>query len=422
MSVALVAAEPASVARATIAHHSKSFALASRLLGPRLRDQTAVIYTWCRRADDAIDEPGLQRRGSTAEGQCGVIDEPGSPRRGSTAEGQCGVIDEPGLPRRGSTAEGQCGVIDEPGLPRRGSTAEGQCGVIDEPGSPRRGSTAEGQCGVIDEPGLPRRGSTAEGQCGVIDEGHEDGAIARLDHELVAAYAGDASDPVLAAFGAVARERAIPIAYPRELLAGMAMDVHGTTYRSVEDVIEYAWRVAGVVGLMMTHVFGCAEEGALIHAAHLGIAMQLTNICRDVAEDWQRDRLYLPDELLASHGAANLAGDLTRPLPSSAHPAIAATTRDLLELAERYYRSGDRGISKLPMRAAIAVRAARMIYASIGDRIARADYAVTAGRAIVPTSHKLALAATALVRGAFHLPRRYHIPHVTLELANVPRC
>lgn len=308
MTLALVANEPAIVARATIAYHSKSFALASRLLGVRLRDQTAVIYTWCRRADDAIDE------------------------------------------------------------------------------------------------------------------GYEDGALARLDRELVAAYAGTATDPVLAAFGVVARERAIPISYPRDLLAGMAMDVDGTTYRSVEDVIGYAWRVAGVVGLMMTHVFGCADDRALVHAAHLGIAMQLTNISRDVAEDWRRGRLYLPDELLAAHGAADLAEDLGRSLPTSAHAAIAGATHDLLALADRYYRSGDRGISKLPLRAAIAVRAARRIYAAIGDRIARADYAVTAGRAVVPTSHKLALAATAVARSAFHLPRRHHVPHLTLELAHVPRC
>ena len=117
-----------------------------------------------------IDEPGLPRRGSVAEGQRGGIDEPGVPRRGSVAEGQRGGIDEPGVPRRGSVAEGQRGGIDEPGVPRRGSVAEGQRGGIDEPGVPRRGSVAEGQRGGIDEPGVPRRGSVAEGQRGGIDE------------------------------------------------------------------------------------------------------------------------------------------------------------------------------------------------------------------------------------------------------------
>jgi phytoene synthase len=286
---AIVAAAPAAVARATIAHHSKSFALASRLLGRRVRDQTAVIYTWCRRADDAIDE-------------------------------------------------------------------------------------------------APAAG---------------DETIERLDAELVAAYAGRARDPVLAAFGAVANERAIPLAYPRQLLAGMAMDVRGSTYVTVEDLIVYAWRVAGVVGLMMTHVFGIADEAALIPAAHLGIAMQLTNICRDVGEDARRGRDYLPAELVGELG----------PL---------AARRALLVLADRYYRSADTGMTALPWRAALAVRAARNVYAAIGDRITD-----SLDRAVVSRPAKLALVGRALGRAMLAAPlhafRRYHVPTRVLELADVPR-
>jgi phytoene synthase len=314
MTVALVAAQPAAVARQTIGHHSKSFALASRLLGPRLRDQTAVIYTWCRRADDAIDEgqPDAQ-------------------------------------------------------------------------------------------------------------------AIARLAVELHAAYAGAATDPVLAAFGAVAHERAIPRAYPAALLDGMAMDLDDARYRTVDDLITYAYRVAGVVGLMMTHVFGVFDDAAITSAAHLGIAMQLTNVCRDVAEDWRRGRLYLPDELLAAHGCSGLAGELHRPVPATAHRAIAATRADLLALADRYYRSGDRGISALPWRAALAVRAARDIYAAIGTQIARTGHDLTAGRAVVPRATKLALVAAAAVRLGASLPARLwsrevaRPPSHTLELGDVPR-
>ncbi|HET9992739.1 MAG TPA: phytoene/squalene synthase family protein, partial [Kofleriaceae bacterium] len=234
---ALVALAPAAVARATIAHHSKSFALASRLLGRRLRDQAAIVYTWCRRADDAVDE---------------------------------------------------------------------------------------------------------------APAGEE--AIERLDHELFAAYSGCASDPVLAAFGEVALARNIPLAYPRQLLAGMAMDVRGSTYVTVEDLLVYAWRVAGVVGLMMTHVFGVADEAALVPAAHLGIAMQLTNICRDVGEDARRGRVYLPAELVGELG-------------------ILGARRALLALAARYYRSADTGVAALPWRASVAVRAARNVYSAIGARI-----------------------------------------------------
>ena len=311
MTVALVAAAPALVARQVIAQHSKSFALASRLLGPRVRDQAAVIYTWCRRADDAVDED---------------------------------------------------------------------------------------------------------------HGGHA--AIELLDRELASAYEDRAVDPVLAAFGAVARERELPILYPRELLAGMAMDVEGVTYGTLEQLITYAWRVAGVVGLMMTHVFGLSDDDAVIHAAHLGIAMQLTNICRDVGEDWQRGRLYLPDELLAQYGAGGLANELGKPLPASARTPVAATMTELLALADRYYRSGDRGVAALPWRAGLAVRAARRVYSAIGRKIARDGFEL-GRRAVVPGSTKLALVATSFARSTLaaprHLGQRYHIPRRTLELGDVPR-
>ncbi|MDX2088876.1 MAG: phytoene/squalene synthase family protein [Kofleriaceae bacterium] len=319
MTTVALAPRPAqAIARATIAHHSKSFALASALLGRRLRDQTAVVYTWCRRADDAVDAAP----------------------------------------------------------------------------------------------------SPAE----------QKAALARLYAELDDIYAGRCADPVLAVFGDVAHERAIPRHYPEELLAGMAMDVSDTRYASLDELILYCWRVAGVVGLMMSHVFGVSDESALPRAVHLGIAMQLTNICRDVAEDWERGRLYLPDALLAAHGAGGLARELGGPLPSAALPALRRVVRDLLALADRYYRSGDRGVPALPWRAALAVRAARNVYAAIGDRIARADYDVTAGRAVVPAAGKLARVGSALGRIALSSPvrmtralsgRKARVPTTTLELRDV---
>ena len=309
---------PALVARQAIAHHSKSFAFASRLLGARIRDQTAVVYTWCRRADDAIDDPTSN-----------------------------------------------------------------------------------------DELTLRR-------------------TLVRLTTEVDTAYAATATDPVLAAFGEVARARAIPTHYPAELLAGMAMDAAGTHYASVPELLLYAWRVAGVVGLMMSHVFGVSDDKALVHAAHLGLAMQLTNICRDVDEDWRRGRLYLPADLLAARGAADLAGDLARPFPASARIPVADTVRDLLALADRYYRSGDRGLRALPWRAAGAVGVARRVYSAIGTRIARTGYDVTAGRAVVSTPAKLLLLAGSVGRLVASAParafsRRVRIPTTQLRFADVPQ-
>ncbi len=315
MTTALVHASPAHLARQTIAAHSKSFALASKLLGPRLRDETAVVYTWCRRADDAVDEVSAFT-------------------------------------------------------------------------------------------------------------GREE--LLRLQRELRGVYAGTVRDPVLAAFADVVKTRGIPMAYPSGLLAGMEMDVTSARYQTVDDVIVYSYRVAGVVGLMMAHVFGVRDDDALVHAAHLGIAMQLTNICRDVAEDWNRGRLYIPAEVLARHGAADLAGDLGKPLPDSARAPLAAAVAELLQLANRYYASGAAGEHALPWRAALAVRAARGVYSAIGDQIAARDHDVTAGRAIVPRNTKLSRVASATARTLVEAPlrlfrRRARVPTRTLELRDVPR-
>jgi phytoene synthase len=315
-TLALTPVAPTQLAREVIAHHSKSFALASKLLPARSRDEAAVLYAWCRRVDDAIDS-----------------------------------------------------------------------NVVDDTGA----------------------------------------LLARLTGELDAAYDGTTQDSLLAAFGHVARAREIPHAYPAELLAGMAMDLADTRYATVDDVIAYAYRVAGVVGLMMTHVLGLDDDDAVVPAAHLGIAMQLTNICRDVAEDWQRGRLYIPDEILAAHGCRDLAQQLGFALPPHAQPALAHAVRDLLALADRYYRSADRGLIALPARAAFAIRSARDVYAAIGTQIARADHDVTAGRAVVSHGKKLGHVALAALRTLASAPRRlvrrraHRPPSRILELRDVAR-
>jgi phytoene synthase len=328
-ATALVPREAAAVARATIGHHSKSFALAARVLPPWCRDQAAVIYTYCRRADDAVDEA---------------------------------------------------------------------------PGDPRA-------------------------------------ALAALRAELDEIYAGDRApaDPVLAAFQRITALRALPRHYPAELLAGMEMDVVGTRYRTIEDVVTYGYRVASVVGLMMCHVMGVADDAALVPAAHLGLAMQLTNISRDVAEDWRRGRLYLPDELLARHGGAALPDRLAAalaagaPLPDddAAQAALAQSTADLLALADRYYASGRRGLPALPWRCAFAIDSARRIYRAIGPRIAHAGHDPRAGRAHTSAATKLGHVALAGGRAALGLPSRLarrlagrprpRIPGTVLELPHVDR-
>ena len=235
----------------------------------------------------------------------------------------------------------------------------------------------------------------------LVPQGAQGDAVARLRTELACIYAGRAqSDITLAAFQRVVLERQIPVEYPSELLAGMEMDAQGTDYRTTEQLLQYCYRVAGTVGLMMCHVLGVRDDRALVHAAHLGMAMQLTNISRDVLEDWQRGRLYLPAELLRTQLRPG------QPLTQSARDACAHATRGLLALAERYYQSGDAGLPALGFSSALSIRTARLVYSDIGRVVERCGHDPVAPRAVVPRWRKALLVARALLAEGRELPRR----------------
>jgi phytoene synthase len=221
-------------------------------------------------------------------------------------------------------------------------------------------------------------------------------ALLRLRAELEQLRAGAAPvEPVLAAFGEALQARRIPLRYPLELLEGMAADVEGVEYHSLDQLLEYCYRVASTVGLMMCHVMGVSHAAALRPAAHLGLAMQLTNICRDVADDWRNSRLYLPADVLRRHGVRGLLPE-PGPFPAAAIEGCRGVLRELLALADRYYASSRAGLAYLSPRCALAVDVARRVYSAIGRRIARQGYDVSAGRAIVPRREKLFACAAAV--------------------------
>lgn len=173
-------------------------------------------------------------------------------------------------------------------------------------------------------------------------------------------------EPVIVALQYVAHRYGIPAHYALELIEGMAMDVRGTRYRTLKELLLYCYRVAGTVGLMMSHVMGLRDERALKHAADLGIAMQLTNIARDITEDAAKGRIYLPLSWL------NEAGIAPEEIALPEHrEKLAMLTRRLLREADRYYRSGDAGLWYLSFRSACAVAAARHVYAEIGAALLR---------------------------------------------------
>lgn len=251
----------------------------------------------------------------------------------------------------------------------------------------------------------------------LIDEappGAAAGSLARLRAELAAIYAGEPTgDVVLDAFAELARRRGIPRAYPEALLDGMAMDVEGIHYATLADLLRYSYRVASTVGLMMCHVMGVRRDAALLPAVRLGLAMQLTNVCRDVAEDWERGRVYLPEEMLADAGAPPLLAAAGGPWPAEANSPVATVIRGLLDLADALYAEADRGLRDLAPRSRLAVQAARLIYAEIGAAVRRQGCDPSRGRAFVSRPRKLwlvfraalaTLGATLVRRGPVRAP------------------
>ena len=203
--------------------------------------------------------------------------------------------------------------------------------------------------------------------------------IRRLTRDALAGLPMD--DPAFAAFQRVAKRHALPPEWPLGLIDGFAMDVDRREYRQLDEMLDYCWGVAGVVGVMMAAMMGVRDPFVLARAQDLGLAFQITNICRDVAEDARQGRLYLPGSLRARRGLPDEPAALLDP----AHrDAAFAVVQDLLALAEAYYRSSRAGLRSLPFRGALAVAAARGIYREIGRRILREGPPALSRRMRVP--------------------------------------
>jgi phytoene synthase len=149
--------------------------------------------------------------------------------------------------------------------------------------------------------------------------------------------------------------------YFNEFFEGLRMDLENKGYATLLDLELYCYRVAGVVGLIMSPLIGVSQQKALKHACSLGIAMQLTNICRDVLEDAQNNRIYLPRQLLKK----DLTADQLSKSPELAQNAVLK----LLSRAEEFYQHGNLGLKFLPFRVAVAIGSASYIYREIGKKI-----------------------------------------------------
>lgn len=230
------------------------------------------------------------------------------------------------------------------------------------------------------------------------DGGSHD-AVARLRARLARACDGDPQDaPADRAMADVLRRHAIPRAAPEALLEGLAWDAEGRRYESFADLQAYAVRVAGSVGVMMTLMMGVRDGLTLARACDLGVAMQLTNIARDVGEDARAGRLYLPRGWMREAGVDPDAF-LSAPVAS---PAVKGVVARLLREADALYARARQGVAHLPADCRPAILAAALLYAEIGRELARRHHLDSVShRARVGGARKLALLGKAVAVSPF---------------------
>jgi 15-cis-phytoene synthase len=234
-----------------------------------------------------------------------------------------------------------------------------------------------------------------------IDEGQ--GSVEELVRQTHATFSGPEIELAapFQALGDVTRQHGIPSYYAFELLEGMRMDVEHQGYATFEELELYCYRVASTVGLMMCHVMGLHQSAALKEAAHLGMAMQLTNIARDVAEDFNRGRVYLPRELLNKYYLT--PHELCAPAKRS---QLLQAVSELIHLSERYYQTGMRGVKYLPWRPALAVSVALFFYRGIGREILRRGEPALTERTVLSYWQKFFLTLSGLAFFLRQLPYR----------------
>ena len=226
---------------------------------------------------------------------------------------------------------------------------------------------------IVDD---PERRTTAEND------------LADLRRQLQETYDGRPNGPVWTALADAQRRFGIPMAHFRDVIDGCEMDLTKNSYETFEELVQYCRRVASAPGLICIEIFGYTDERAVEYAIDLGIAMQLTNIARDVAEDARDGRVYLPQEELEKFGYSKselVAGTVNGPF------------RDLMkfqiERAHRYFERGARLFPLLDRRSRACPRTMSSVYRRLLGRIEAADYDVFSERISLSRTAKAALAA-----------------------------
>lgn len=222
------------------------------------------------------------------------------------------------------------------------------------------------------------------------------------------------TEPMVPAVLATMRDFSVSPVWFLDLIDGLETDLDGSRYQTFADLTLYCYRVAATVGLAMCSVLDARHPAAAAYAAELGVAMQLTNILRDVAEDFAAGRVYLPADQLAAAGwddASLAAGQ-----PDERFRAMIA---GLIARARLYYRRGERGLPYLSPDGRFAILVAARCYAGILDEIERANYNVFERRAHVSMARKITIALRLAARSG--PARREPMPPLPLDAPDGPR-
>lgn len=220
-----------------------------------------------------------------------------------------------------------------------------------------------------------------------IDIAEVDVKLDSFKYNLKSIYEGQRSDdPILTAFADTLQKYHIPIDLPYLLIDGVRSDLDKNRYKNFQELYDYSYKVASVVGLMTSRVFGYKDEAALEYAIDLGIAMQLTNILRDVGEDLHRNRIYLPENELKMFEVTE--SDL---FSNSMSDNFIKLMEFQIQRARKYYKKADLGISMLNRDSRLPVYLARYNYSRILDKIEENNYNVFEERAYLNSFEKFTI-------------------------------
>ena len=209
-----------------------------------------------------------------------------------------------------------------------------------------------------------------------------------LQQKLDDAYSGRVDEPVFIALADTAEKYDIPLEYFREVISGVESDLVKNRYEDFEQLRRYCYQVASVVGLICLQIFGYKDAAAKEHAADLGLAMQLTNIARDVQEDLGFDRIYLPQDEIARFGYSEV--ELQAGIVNESFTQL---MRFQTQRAKQYFRSGFQLLPYLSPRSRACPAVLGQLYQKVLQRIEDADYDVLHHRVALSTKQKVRVTA-----------------------------